>query len=106
MDSAPNDKKLQTVPFVAHATRGLIRDRGMRRKTMGVLLTLAVLMLLAGSTFLQDVLSPREHFGWFAAYWLACGWCTFTAVLLAVFDLLMLRAQKRAASKALSEQLK
>jgi hypothetical protein len=35
----------------------------------------------------------------------ACAWLTLTALLLALFDLLMLRAQDRAARKILSEKL-
>ncbi len=106
MDSPPNDKKLQAVPFIAHATRGVIRDRGVRRKVIGALLTLALLMLVGGSTVLREILNPREHFGWFAAYWLGCGWLTFTAMLLAVFDLLLVRAESRAEARKLRAQFR
>jgi hypothetical protein len=104
MATSPEEKKLRTVPFAAHATRGIIRDRSTRRKTILALLTVAVLMVIAGPTFLQEVLNPHEHFGRFAVYWLACGWLTFTAMLLALFDLLMLRAESRASRRALREQ--
>lgn len=99
-----NPKQLKTGSFVVHATRGIIRDRGVRRKTIFILLGTAVLMVVAGSTFLQGLLNPREHFGWFALFWLACGWLTLTSLLLALFDLLMVRAEARAARRALREE--
>ena len=105
METPPLEKKLQPVPFVVHATRGVLRDRSTRRKTIFVLLAIAVLMVIAGATFLQGLLNPRQHFGWFAFYWLACGWLTFTVLLLALFDLLMLRAEARAERRALREKI-
>jgi uncharacterized membrane protein len=104
MDTPPNEKNLRTVPFVAHATRGLIRDQKMRRPIMFALLGVGVVMVVAGSTFLLELLNPREHFGWFATYWLVCAWVTATSFLLALFDLLIVRAEARAARKLLREQ--
>ena len=104
MDTPSKEKNLRTVPFVAHATRGVIRDRKMRRKMMVALLAVGVVMVIAGSTFLLDLLNPREHFGWFATYWLICAWVTATSFLLAMFDLLIVRAEARAARKVLQEQ--
>lgn len=101
---ASQPEKLRTASFVVHATRGVIRDRAVRRKAIFVLLGAAVLMVVAGSTFLQGLLNPREHFGWFALFWLICGWLTITSLLLAVFDLLMLRAEGRAARRVLREE--
>ena len=66
---------------------------------------LAVLMLFSGATFLASVLNPREHPGWFIVYWLACAWVTVTVVLLAIFDLLMVRIQARAERRGLSRSL-
>jgi cytochrome bd-type quinol oxidase subunit 2 len=106
MATPPEEKKLRSVPFVLHATRGLIRDRAMRRKVIAILLTVAVVMVLAGSTFFRVPLNPREHFGWFALFWLACAWFTITSLLLAVFDLLLLRAEGRAARRALRERVR
>lgn len=106
MATPPSDPKLRPAPFAVHATRGIIRDRGMRRKAISALLALALLMVIAGATFMQEALNPREHFGWFALYWLACGWFTFTALLLAVFDLLLVRAESHAARRLLREQMR
>jgi len=104
METPPKGKNLRTLPFVAHATRGLIRDQRMRRRTMLALLVLAMLMLIAGSTFLQAPLSPHEHFGRFATFWLACAWLTATSLLLALFDVLIVRAEGRAKRRISREQ--
>lgn len=98
------EKRLQTGPFVAHATRGIIRDRGFRRKTIAILLGAALLMVIAGTTLLRSVLDPREGVMWFAIYWLVCAWLTFTALLLALYDLLALRLEGREARRALREK--
>ena len=98
------EKNLRKVSFIAHATRGVIRDQSMRRKMMSAVIVVAALMLIAGSTFLQETLNPREHAVRFILYWLACAWFTVTALLLALFDALMVRAQARAARKNLQEQ--
>jgi uncharacterized membrane protein len=100
----PPEKNLRPVSFVAHATRGVIRDQGTRRKMMSALIVVAVLMLVAGSTFLQEALNPREHGLRFILFWLVCAWFTITALLLALFDALMVRAQGRAARKQLQRE--
>lgn len=103
---SPDEKPLRAASFVIHATRGLIRDQNMRRKTMFALLVVALLLLFAGSTFLQSVLNAREHPGWFIFYWFVCAWLTLTAMLLAFFDILVLRAQQRKARNALRGELR
>jgi protein-S-isoprenylcysteine O-methyltransferase Ste14 len=100
-----SDKKLSIASFAIHASRGLIRDQVTRRKAMFVVLVAALIFLGVGSTFLQSVLNPREHPGWFILFWFICGWLTFTAVLLAVFDLLFIRAQRRKAERVLRVEL-
>ena len=104
-ENSPEQKPLRTVPFVIHATRGVIRDQTTRRKTMFVLLVIAMLLVFAGSTFLAPYLNPREHLGWALLFWLACVWLTLTALLLALFDLLALRIAGRAAERQLRETM-
>ena len=65
----------------------------------------ALAMIIIGSTFLREVLDHREHPVWFILFWSACAWLTVSAVLLAIFDLLIVRAQARAARKALDAQI-
>jgi hypothetical protein len=105
VSDSPEEKPLRTASFVVHATRGVIRDQTTRRKTMFVLLVIALVLLFVGSTFLSSILNPREHPVWFTLYWFACGWLTFTAMLLALFDLLIVRAQARKAERLLRSEL-
>ncbi|MEY2480855.1 MAG: hypothetical protein QOI04_1782 [Verrucomicrobiota bacterium] len=105
MENASEEKPLKPVSFVVHATRGVIRDQKVRRKMMLATVLVALILSVAGSTILQPLLNPREHRGWFIAFWFVCAWITILAALLAVFDLLMLRLQKRTAEKTLREEL-
>ena len=105
MDESPEEKNLETVSFVALATRGVIRDQRTRRKAMVALLALAVFMLVAGFTVFQSALNPREHPWFVILFWLACVWLTFTALLLAIFDLIVIRSETRRAQRALRETL-
>lgn len=99
------DKPLQTTSFVVHATRGVLRDQPARRRTMLMLLVAAVVLLIAGFTFLQPVLNPHQHPWRVIFFWLVCVWLTLTALLLAVFDLLILRLQARRAERASREKM-
>lgn len=103
METRPNGKSFSVPSFAAHSARGIIRDQRARRKMMAGTLGVAVLMVLAGSTVLSDLLNPREYALRFIAYWLTCAWFTMATVLLALFDALMVRAQGRAARRRLSE---
>lgn len=105
MPTLPKEKELESVSFIVHATRGMIRDQRTRRKAMLILLALAVLMLLAGFTIFQSALNPREHPWLVILFWVACVWLTFTAMLLALFDLLIVRLEARRAHRALREKL-
>jgi protein-S-isoprenylcysteine O-methyltransferase Ste14 len=101
----PNEKKLRLGSFSLHAARGLVRDQQTRRRTMLAVVIVALVMLFLGSTFLAPVLDPHVRPGWFIFYWAVCAWITMTAVLLAIFDLLLVRAQGRAAKRSLAEKL-
>ena len=63
----------------------------------------ALLMLFFGATFLDKWL--REHPVIFAFYWLACAWATLTSVLLALYDLLAIRAGVRRAQRKLASEI-
>ena len=105
MENLPDEKRLRTTSFVVHATRGVIRDQNVRRKTMLVLLMLELLLLISGFTFLQPALNPQEHPWRVILFWIVCIWLTFTAMLLALFDLLVLRLEARRVERALREKL-
>lgn len=82
-------------------TRGILLDPRVRRWAMFVLLLAALLMLFAGSTFLAGNLSPWS----FVIYWFACGWLTLAALLLALWDLLLVRAAARRERRRLEKQI-
>ena len=105
MEKSPDEKQLEATSFVVHATRGVIRDRNSRRKAMLFLLALALLLLILGFTILAPGLNPREHPWRVILFWIVCIWLTFTALLLALFDLLVLRLQARRTERALREKL-
>ena len=105
METGPPEKELEVAPFTIHATRGLLRDPKMRRILMAISIAVALILLVIGLTGLRSWLDPHEHPWRFVLFWAACAWQTVLAVLLALFDLLLTRAQDRAAKKALREQL-
>src|ERR1700738_3721981 len=105
MENSPDEKRLQTTSFVVHATRGVMREQNTRRKAMLLLLALALLLLISGFTVLQPALNPREHPWRVILFLIVCIWVHFSALLLALFDLLVLRLQARRADRALREKL-
>jgi hypothetical protein len=52
----------------------------------------------------RPALDPHEHPWRFILYWLACGWVTILVFLLAVLDLLLVRAKARTERKGLQDQ--
>lgn len=103
-NKGPGEKHLQFTSFIVHATRGVIREQTMRRKTMFGLLLLAMLLLFCGTTFLAPMLNPREHLVGALLFWAACVWLTLTALLLALFDLVAVRRVARGEERKLREQ--
>src|SRR6476660_4118656 len=101
METRPPAERFWMARFAAHATRGIIRDQRTRRRAMAILVLAALVMMAAGPTGLGDWLDPREHSVRFILFWFVCGWLTLTALLLAALDLLLVRAQGRAARNAL-----
>jgi hypothetical protein len=101
----PEQKKLRITSFATHATLGILRDRQTRRQVMFWTMLVAVVMLFLGATFLAPVLDAHVRPGWFILYWLACTWITVTAVLLAIFDLLVVRMQAREDKRRLNREM-
>ena len=79
--------------FIVAVSRGLIREPRARRSVMFYTLLAALLLLFAGATFFDGWLRARPWL--FLLYWGACAWLTILAVLLALFDLLLIRAAAR-----------
>ena len=104
METRPPNKSFWMVPFTIQATQGLLRDQRSRRVIMAISIGVTLILLLCGVTVLSAWLDPHEHPWRFVLYWLMCGWQTLLALLLALLDILMVRAQARAARKALREE--
>jgi len=73
---------------------------------MFILLLVAPVLLVSGTTFLQTTLNPRERPIWFILFWIVCGWLTVTALLVAMFDLLIVKLESRRAQRVLRRNLK
>jgi hypothetical protein len=104
METRPPANRPWVVRFIIQATQGLVRDERTRRTTMAVLIVVAIAMVAVGLAGLRSWLEPREHTGRFILFWFACAWVTLTASLLALLDLLMVRAKARQARKILRQQ--
>jgi hypothetical protein len=103
METRPPEKRLQVAPFTIHAARGLLRDQKSRRVLMAISTVVALFLVVIGLTLLRAFLDPREHPWRFILFWLTCASQTVLALLLALLDLLLMRAEARAARKALRE---
>jgi len=106
MEERPPLKPFWMVPFTMQATLGLLRDQRSRRVIMAISLGVTLVLVLCGLTVLRAWLDPHEHPWRFTLYWLACGWQTLLALLLALLDILMVQARARAARKALHKDAK
>ena len=91
------------VKYIILITKGVIRDQSSRRMVMFVIVLAALVMLFAGVTFLGGWLAENPVI--FLVYWAACGWMTFAAILLALFDLIVVRAQERRERQRLKEEI-
>lgn len=105
METPPPPKSFSLLPFATHAARGFIREQTARRKIMLAAVLGAVALMVAGATIMRGVLDHHTHPACFILYWLACAWLTILALLLALFDLLIVRAQARAAREQLRDQI-
>ena len=73
---------------------------------MAITLVIAVILTIAGLTVLRPWLDPHEHPWRFILYWLACAWEIVLVLLLALYDLLLVRAQTRGTKKLLEHQFR
>ncbi len=89
--------------LVLQLTKGIIRDPKARRTAMFYIMLAALAMLFFGSVFLSDRWA-REHVWLFVGYWLVCAWLTLSAMLLAVLDVLIIRAATRAQRRKLESE--
>jgi hypothetical protein len=84
---------VRQLKFILALTVGAIRDPQIRRQFMFYGLIAALVLLFAGSTFLDTPL--HRHVWIFAGFWFACAWLTIAALLLALYDMVAIRAAAR-----------
>jgi uncharacterized BrkB/YihY/UPF0761 family membrane protein len=104
METRPPNKSFWMVPFTIQATQGLIRDQRTRRGIMAGALLVTLLLVVCGLTVLRGWLDPHQHPWRFILYWLIGGWQTLLVLLLALLDILIVRAQARAARRAVEQE--
>lgn len=90
------------LPFVTAVARGLIRDQRTRRALMFYTVLGALGLLFIGAVVADGWLGERPF--WFLVYWAACAWLTVLALLLALFDMLIIRAEGRRRRRELAAQ--
>jgi len=93
---------VRNLKFLVAFTVGVIRDPRTRRHFMFYGLVVALVLLFAGSTFLDTTL--RRHVYLFAGYWFACAWLTMSALLLALYDMIAIRAAERRERRRLERE--
>ncbi len=90
------------IRFILHIIKGLLRDGRMRRTMMFYSVLAALLILFCGATFFDAWLRARPMV--FLAYWAVCAWATVFSVLLAIFDMLMVRLAVRQDKRKIAQQ--
>ena len=93
---------MRSLKFILALSIGIIRDPRMRRQFMFYGLLVALVLLFLGATFLDAPL--RGHVWVFAGYWFACAWLTIAALLLALYDLVAVRAAARRETRRLEQE--
>ncbi|MEI6561217.1 MAG: hypothetical protein WCO68_03930 [Verrucomicrobiota bacterium] len=78
-------------PLIILVTKGILRDRQMRRTVLFWIVVATLVLLGVGAMPLDAWLG--EHPLLFLLYWGACLWLTGTSMLLALYDLLAIRTE-------------
>jgi hypothetical protein len=89
--------------FVIQVSKGIIVDQRVRRTVMFYSLLAALVLLFGGATLFAEWLRERPLL--FMLYWFLCAWMTLLAVLLAFYDLLMVRAVARRERRRIQQEL-
>lgn len=88
--------------FIVLISKGILRDRQMRRVALFWIVALALVLLGAGTTLFDSWLRAAPLL--FLLYWGACIWLTLTSLMLAIFDMLMVRVEARQERERLKKQ--
>jgi len=85
-------------------TKGILRNTQLRRNLMMWIMLAAMLMLFLGAWLIPDAWA-RKHFWLYFLYWAICTWLTIAGLLLAVFDILIIRAAARAMQRRIEQDI-
>jgi hypothetical protein len=85
-------------------SKGILRDAKMRRNAMMWVMLAAMVMLFLGSLLLSDEWA-RQHPWLYFGYWAACAWLTLTGMLLALLDILVIRAAARGMRRQMEQEI-
>ncbi len=92
------------IQLVLLLIKGILRDQQARRKWMFWIMLAALGMLFVGTLVLSDQWA-RAHPWLYLLYWLLCAWLTVAGMLLALLDILVLRARHRIQRRKVEEQI-
>ncbi|MDD5349742.1 MAG: hypothetical protein PHQ12_05980 [Chthoniobacteraceae bacterium] len=93
----------KSVSFILLVTKGILRDRMMRRRVLSWLVFAVLAVMGIGIFLLDDWL--MAHPVLFLLYWGGCLWLTLTFGLLALYDLLVVRAEAARERRRLSHEV-
>ena len=98
--------KNQPAHLIFQISRGILRDQAMRRRFLFGIMLAALALVGLGVAGLDAWLAGHPLV--FLLYWGACFWLTFSAILLALYDMLLIRREaseerRRLRSKYLGE---
>ncbi|HWL52973.1 MAG TPA: hypothetical protein VNQ90_11095 [Chthoniobacteraceae bacterium] len=79
----------QTLAMIIAISRGIAYDLRMRRSVLFFVILAAMLMAFGGAVLFDAWLMERPLL--FIFYWLACAWLVVLSILMALFDMLLLR---------------
>ena len=85
-------------------TKGILRNTRLRRNIMMWIMLAAMVMLFLGSWLIPDAWA-RKHVWLYFLYWAVCTWLTIAGLLLAVFDILIIRAAARAMQRRIEADI-
>ena len=98
------NKCLRMFRVILLFTKGLLRDTRLRRNVMLWVMMAAMAMVFIGSWLMSGDWA-RRHVWFLFTYWAVCAWLTITGLLLAVFDILIIRATARAMRRRIEEDI-
>jgi len=83
-----------SLQFIIAISKGIARDMRARRTVLFFVVLVAMLMAFVGAVPLGGWLTTERPI-LFLLYWGACAWLTVLSILLALYDMLMLRQEAK-----------